>query len=134
MKQNKQLICSALLVAPIFGAFADDAASPAAARKQPIAQTELYRQAMSDLSNAFELPTAIKGVSNEAANDFVASNPLAQTSILNTKPNALLARLKDKVDPGVSECQSQTPGNAAVLASSPEGKVSNSEMIRIKNS
>ncbi|MBK1879781.1 hypothetical protein [Pelagicoccus mobilis] len=133
MTKKTLLICSALLAAPLGVAFADSA-EKTAVKKQPIAETEMYQDAMADLATAFSLPKAIKAVSEESASDFVSSNPLAKTSILNAKPNILLARLKDKVEPGVSERKAQETSNAAVLVSSPEGKAPAHSTIKIKNS
>ncbi len=101
MKLNKLLFCSALLAAPFSGLIANDSA-PAAA-KESSAASELRLEAIADLQNAFDLSQAIENIDETATSDFVAANPMAETSIFKQMPSPMMARIKEADKPGISE-------------------------------
>jgi len=133
MTKKTLLICSALLAAPLSGLFAEKAAETAT-KKQPISETETYREAMAELSASFDLNKITRTIVESNKRKLISSSDLGQASIFKPKQNNLFARLKDKVEPGVSENKAQEPTPAAVVATSPEGKVSQRGAIKITNS
>lgn len=133
MTKKTLLICSALLAAPFCGLSANDA-EPVSSNTHPIAKTEMYQKAIDDLNLAFALPMAIKRVDQENVSDFVSANPMVELSVLRAKPNVLLARLKDKVEPGVSETRMHEAEKPAAISNPSDGRVHQSNRTRITNS
>lgn len=119
MKQTQLLFCSALLVAPLSGLLADDAPrlpdAPPAMEK-----IHLEENPFENLSIENAATSLAKKISAKNKAHYLASNPLADAGAFKPQSDQMMARLKESVDPGVSESSKDIV--KPIAASEPKGK------------
>ncbi|EDY84812.1 hypothetical protein VDG1235_4445 [Verrucomicrobiia bacterium DG1235] len=128
MKRNNLLFCSALLLAPISSALADEATP---ILPEPIfAEAPATAEPFENLSVERSATTIAKKLAAKNLAKYISSNPLANSDAFKPKPDLMMARLKENVEPGVSEKKKDIEAAAAVA---PDGRTAANPSISISN-